>query len=280
MKRLKAGQGCEAFISSPQGKTLAWITIHERGDDLLIRADPGGLELALPHFARYSVFDEIEIRDDREATFELHFAGEETEAEAVRALALDEAPGVEFSSVLQRLAMGEVTVIRESPLGVPGITVLGPAAGRDAFFSSIGARGDGVGSTRTRSRACASRPGHRDSAWISSPTTFRRRSAATRGQSASRKGATSARRPSARLDALGHVNKILRGLNVQSGEPPQPGTAINASGQPAGTVTSSGRSPRDDRGVALAMVRVKVAPLGSAVAWDGGDGVVVERAAP
>src|SRR5947209_6595345 len=55
VKRLPAGRGCEAFITSPQGKTLAYVILHVSADRILVRSDPGGMELALPHLRKYGL---------------------------------------------------------------------------------------------------------------------------------------------------------------------------------------------------------------------------------
>src|SRR5271169_3087767 len=59
VKRLPSGRGCEAFITSLQGKTLAYVIVLATDDRLLVRADPDGLEQALPHLRKYGVFDDV-----------------------------------------------------------------------------------------------------------------------------------------------------------------------------------------------------------------------------
>src|SRR5262245_19163711 len=63
VKRLPVGHGCEAFITSPQGKTLAFVKLLICADSILLSADHGGLVLALPHFQKYGAFDEISLED-------------------------------------------------------------------------------------------------------------------------------------------------------------------------------------------------------------------------
>ena len=53
VKRLPVNRGCEAFVTSPQGKTLAYVKILACADSILVCTDPGGLVLALPHFQKY-----------------------------------------------------------------------------------------------------------------------------------------------------------------------------------------------------------------------------------
>jgi folate-binding protein YgfZ len=61
----------------------------------------------------------------------------------------------------------------------------------------------------------------------------------------------------ARIDALGHVNQVLTGLQFeQSAACPAPGASLVAEGKRVGFVTSSTFSPGWNRAIALAMIRV------------------------
>jgi folate-binding Fe-S cluster repair protein YgfZ len=61
IKRLPVGRGCETFVTSPQGKTIGYLIVLAADDKLIARADPGGDALALPHFQKYGVFDDVAI---------------------------------------------------------------------------------------------------------------------------------------------------------------------------------------------------------------------------
>ena len=70
----------------------------------------------------------------------------------------------------------------------------------------------------------------------------------------------------ARIDALGHVNQLLRGLLLDSSaSPPAPGTVIEAEGKRVGFVTSSAVSPGWHAPIALAMIRRAHARAGTEV---------------
>src|ERR1017187_6100063 len=75
VKRLAVGKGCEAFVTSTQGKTLAYVSVLAAQDRVLVRTDPGGTDGLLPHLQKYGVFDDVAIEDVRAATFEYHLAG-------------------------------------------------------------------------------------------------------------------------------------------------------------------------------------------------------------
>jgi tRNA-modifying protein YgfZ len=64
VKRLPAGHGCEAFVTSLQGKTIGYVILLAAEDRMIVRSDPAGLDLAMPHFRKYGVFDDVAI-DDR-----------------------------------------------------------------------------------------------------------------------------------------------------------------------------------------------------------------------
>src|SRR5258706_16475363 len=69
VKRLAVGQGHEAFVTSLQGKTIGYVTLVASEDKILLRTDPGGDALILPHLQKYGVFDEVSIDDLRDQTF-------------------------------------------------------------------------------------------------------------------------------------------------------------------------------------------------------------------
>ena len=66
----------------------------------------------------------------------------------------------------------------------------------------------------------------------------------------------------ARIDALGHVNKHLKGLKLPPGAVPTVGEAIEAAGKSVGTITSAADSPGWARPVALGYVRTSHAAEG------------------
>ena len=69
----------------------------------------------------------------------------------------------------------------------------------------------------------------------------------------------------ARVDALGHVNKILKGLRWRGGPRPAEGSALEVEGKTVGTLTSVASSPGWGGLVALAYVRVSHARAGTEV---------------
>jgi tRNA-modifying protein YgfZ len=67
----------------------------------------------------------------------------------------------------------------------------------------------------------------------------------------------------ARLDALGHVNKIFKGLRFEGQTIPTAGTSLAFEGKVVGSVTSSAYSPGWDAPIGLGYVRVAQATAGT-----------------
>ena len=60
-----------------------------------------------------------------------------------------------------------------------------------------------------------------------------------------------------RVRSRGHVNKMIAPLDIQTSEPPAPGTKIESDGKEVGVITSAAYSPRRNHVVALGNVRAE-----------------------
>jgi folate-binding protein YgfZ len=259
VKRLPPGRGCETFVTSLQGKTLAFVNLLACDNSILVCADQGGLVLALPHFQKYAVFDEITLDDRSDSTFEFHLAGPSAE-ELVRRAAGEVPEAADLAHQAATLAGRPVLIVRESPTGRPGLTVIGPKSGAAAVSESLRASGQDLGLVEVDPecfevlRIEAGTPVFgRDVTEKNLPQEIGRDERAINYV----KGCYLGQETVARLDALGHVNQILTGLLIESSAGcPKPGSAVLAEGKRVGTVTSSAFSPGWNSTVALALIRV------------------------
>ena len=266
VKRLAVGRGCEAFVTSPQGKTLAYVSLIARDGSILVRADAGGLDKALPHLQKYGIFDDVAIEDVSATTLEYHLAGPKAAGWLEEQGA--SLPGPEdLGAIATRLQDRDVFCVRESPTGRPGVTLIATAEVgrmlgdhlRSSAFPELNAE------TFEALRIEAGTPVFgREIDEKNLPQEIDRDARAISFV----KGCYLGQETVARLDALGHVNKILRGLRFRSGEPiPSPGTPLTADGKVVGSVASSAFSPGWETGVGLAIVRVAQAEPGSSLSW-------------
>lgn len=78
----------------------------------------------------------------------------------------------------------------------------------------------------------------------------------------------------ARLDALGHVNKLLRGVQFADDTYPYPGIALSQGPKEVGKVTSLSYSPLLGTSLGLAIVRREAASQGTELTWANGTATV------
>ncbi len=256
-----------------QGKTLAYVTLLVAEDRILVRTDPGSLDDLVPHLRKYGALDEVVWDDLGPRTFEYHLAGPEAEGLLGR-LGVDAPDRGDLVHVEARVAGRPIRVVREEPTGRPGWTLIGDLDDAPALAEALRATGGPLGLAEVDEpsfealRIEAGTPvSGRDVTPDNLPQEVGRDARAINFV----KGCYLGQETVARLDALGHVNKILRGLRVEADDVPPPGTPLEAGGKTVGTVTSSAFSPGWGHPVLLGYVRVAQARAGTelAVALDG-----------
>lgn len=63
INKLQPGQGCEAFLTSIQGKTLGHIFVFAEPDQLVIDTNTGAAEIVIPHLDRYLITEDVTIEN-------------------------------------------------------------------------------------------------------------------------------------------------------------------------------------------------------------------------
>ncbi len=265
IKRLAIGRGCEAFVTSPQGKTIGYLILLTADNTIIARADPGGDALALPHFRKYGVFDAVSIDDRSPSTFELHLFGPQAIELAQRAAG--RLPEEEYAHVVAEIGGNLVRLVRESPALGTGLTVIGekPAArpvkesllehGRDLGLIEV----DGAGFDVFRIEAGTPVFG-KEITEKNLPQEFGRDDRAINFV----KGCYLGQETVARIDALGHVNQLLKGVLLKSGSPcPEAGSPLEQDGKRVGVITSAVFSPLRNAAIGLGLIRTTHAAAGT-----------------
>jgi tRNA-modifying protein YgfZ len=275
IKRLKPGAGTEAFLTSSQGRTLAFLAVHCEEDRLLVRSDPGTAEAILAHIAKFGLFEDATTRDVSAETAEWHLVGPEAAEVLKQVIGVEAGPDL---SLISGTYQGQpVRVIRESPTSHPGITLIASRDGSDSLsavlIEAVTARG-GQRLDPEEFEALRIEAG--------TPAFGRDLSATNLPQEVNRdaraisfvKGCYLGQETVARLDALGHVNKILFGAVAESDRVPPVGSVLRADDKDVGVVTSSAFSPGWSRAVVLGYVKVAHAKPGSLLTAVSGEDVV------
>jgi folate-binding protein YgfZ len=268
IRALKAGRGCETFITSPQGKALAHGTVLAAANHMKFRTDAPAREALLAHFARYGVFDEVTVEDITPATVEIHLVGPDA-GRVLAAIGLPE-PGPDELEHAEGAVEGvPVRVIREGVAGPRGFTLVGIAALAEAL------------ERRPDYRAVTTLDAAEFEAMriaAGTPVYGREVTATTLPQEIDRdrrainfvKGCYLGQETVARLDAMGHVNKILRGIELDGPAVPPWTELRDDAGKAVGAITSCADRPGSDgaRSVGLAVVRVAHAKPGTVLRLD------------
>lgn len=275
IKRLAPGRGTETFLTSPQGRTLGFLLVHAEPDRLLIRSDPGASESVLSHLAKYGLFEEATPLDVSSETAEWHLVGPKL-LDVAGSLGLP-VPATDLGIETATIAGHAVTIVREEPAGRPGLTILTAKGEAQAVGSALEAAVAGCGGavipveTFDALRIEAGTPVFgKDVTPANLPQEVDRDARAISFV----KGCYLGQETVARLDAMGHVNKILLGAVADSDRVPPAGATLQADGKDVGVVTSSAYSPGWSRGVVLGYAKVAQAGPGSKLVATWGDGTI------
>jgi tRNA-modifying protein YgfZ len=264
IKRLKPGAGTEAFLTSGQGRTLAFLTVHCEEDRLLVRSDPGTAEAILAHLAKFGLFEDATTRDVSAETVEWHLVGPESDTVLKQTLGLE--IGTDLSLTVGSYDGQQVRAIRESPTGRPASTLIASRDGADRLSAALneailenGGHPLSLGEFEALRIEAGTPAFGRDIQATNLPQEVNRDARAISFV----KGCYLGQETVARLDALGHVNKILVGVITESDRVPSVGAVIRAEQKDVGVVTSSAFSPGWMRGVVMGYVKVAHAVPGT-----------------
>ncbi len=264
IKKLQPEQGCEAFITNVKGKVLGHIFVFAEAESLWIESVAGSAATLIAHLDHYLIREDVKLTD-RSAEFTEFLLVGPRSAEVLEQLnvPVGELPlnGHSQCRLLAPIAMPLRSVRRVDWLDLP------------TWLLSIGrSDSDAAWHTLTQAGACPSG----ESAFhalriaagfplygidISEEQLAQEVSRSSRAISFT-KGCYLGQEPIARIDAMGHVNRELRRLEVSTGPLPTPGMVVLdkpvPDGKPIGQITSAAwslRSRDDDKPLALAYLR-------------------------
>lgn len=251
---LPAGSGCEAFLTTVQGKIVAHVWIFLQPESIWIDASPGLTDKILGHLDRYLITEEVVLTARTDALAQFRVTG--PRAEGVLGQALGRA--IAELNVLQHttaaIAAVECQVRRTDFLGKAGFDVLCSLPEKDRVQRALVMAGAAPGGKDAYEalRIEAGTPEYgRDIDETNLPQEVGRDDRAI----SFTKGCYLGQETVERINALGHVNRRLVGLQLTGDSPGVPGAKLFRDGQEVGRVTSSAYSPRMQTAIALAYLR-------------------------
>jgi folate-binding protein YgfZ len=262
VKKMAPGQGCYAFLLSPQGRIQADLCLFSFEDRFLIGTEPELREKVSQHMRRYIVADQVELEDVTAATASIGLEGPGAGA-ILAAAGAPAAPGAPYAHV----PWGEATVAAVTVTGQPGFRIFCAATAMEALVRQLEAAG-AKSADAADARVVRIENGKPRYGEDIGETTLVQETRQMHAVSFT-KGCYIGQEIVERVRARGHVNKVLVRLELGSAEPPPSGAKLAADGAEAGEVTSAVYSPRYASAVALAYVRTPLAEPGTELKADG-----------
>jgi folate-binding protein YgfZ len=256
IRALAAGGGCEAFFTDVKGKIIAHAFVLASTDEVLLVAVPGVAERLNPHLERYVIREEVQLVDQTAKLAWTLIAGKGSTA-AVGRLAGSEnlTCHAAWSHSQTEIAGTPTRLVRCDLPWSGGFLVACPNTLCEQFRDNLAAAG---------APPCADADWQAlrvESGWPLEGVDFDGsnfpQEVGRDAQAISfRKGCYLGQETIARIDALGHVNKRLATIRIDSETASLPvGAELRADGQPVGHVTSSAWSPTLNATIGLAMVK-------------------------
>jgi folate-binding protein YgfZ len=274
IQKLQVGQGCEAFATTVQGKCLGHILVFCGVQSLVVTTVPGQAEVLLPHWDRYLITEDVQLSDHSQDWGQLLMAGNQ----ASRLLhAMTAQWNLDQDCAHQSFMLDHMVVwARRTPMTAAPTYLL---ACLRPHLPDLMARLVSAGATQCSLAALHMARVEHGFPWFgwdisdkNLPQEVNRNQRAISFQ----KGCYLGQETIARIDALGHVNRLLVGVRCESTDVPQVDAPILIDGQNVGHVTSAAYSPRADAGLALAYVRSQHSRPGTRVELPAGPAQIVE----
>lgn len=273
-KRLQPGQGCEAFLTNVQGKTLAHVNVFCHDESLVLESVAGCGEHLVNSIDRYIIREDAKVIDRACAWGQVLVSGDQSAA------LLAELSDFELPSELLASAAGKIGEIdaeaRFVPFCAPQAFFLRCEADHtDRLIAALQAAG---------AIACSGEAVDAGRIEMGTPLFGQDITDENLPQEVNRdsraisftKGCYLGQETVARIDALGHVNRKLVGLAFASDQVPSIGSLIEQDGKRLATITSACYSARLKQPLALAYVKRGQERPGTKLKSSFGEAIVVE----
>jgi tRNA-modifying protein YgfZ len=252
VRDLQPGQGCEAFLLNVKGHVVGHVLIFVSPNSIVLETAPDQAEKLLAHLERYLIREDVQLHDRSQQWGELLLAGAHVDV-----LFADRGwpmPEERLAHTAAQLAEQSAWLRRVDLVGPGGYLV---ACSREALDDILRLLLT-AGAVRCGSEACETARIEQGTPWYGRDITEENLpQEIDRSQQAISftKGCYLGQETVARIDALGHVNRLLRGVKFSGEKIPSAGSELMGGGKPAGHVTSACWSPALEAPLALALVR-------------------------
>jgi len=262
IQKLPPGGSCEAFVCDLKGRILGHVLIHSIADQFHLVGVPGTAEALIPHFSKYLLDAPVQILDRTREWGLLCLSGAELTA-LLRSTAGSKFELAPEQNQLVQIAGGTLLIAGTHLLTPMASLVSGTrevvAAWREQIPAATLKRGSSQEFELLRIESGFPRYGQ-----DLGENDIAQSAARTKRAISFTKGCYLGQEPIARLDAMGHTNRELRGLLIR-GTGIETGAAIVLAEKEIGRITSVAWSEARSATLALAMVRTQHSAPGTEV---------------
>lgn len=272
VRGLSPGEGCEAFVLNAKGHILGHVFVFAGDQSHVLETVPGQAEGLISHLDRYLIREDVQLIDRSGEWAECLIAGRKVGG----LLASLRLPSLSnrLSHTRSSLDGHEIWLRQVDIVGETGMIV---ACKRDAFSHVTSALIEGGAVYCGQDAFEAARIEHGFPMYGQDITVENLPQEVDRDRWAINftKGCYLGQETVARIDALGHVNRLLRAVRFAGKEIPPVGSELQSDGKSVGRITSSCWSPKLNSPLTLAYVRREFAQPGTMLASSCGEGTVV-----
>ena len=253
IKELQPGDGCEAFLTNLQGKTLGFVLVYCYPESLVLETIAGQTEALTNHLDRYIIQEDVVLHDQTHCWHQWLIAGEQVTALLQKELT-PPVPEQELQHVDTQLQSIPVSIRNVPWSRYPCYAINSQqeqAAAIEKILTSIGCQVC-LPEAAEICRIEAGFPQYQQDITDSNlPQEIDRNDRAI----SFTKGCYLGQETVARIDALGHVNKKLCGLRFSSPDVPAVGSELSIDGKVVARITSPCYSPASESAIALGYVQ-------------------------
>ena len=255
VNRLGSQAGCEAFITNIKGRILAHVFIFITDDSgVWIETTPNVQEALLTHLDRYLINEDVELHSRTGQFGELFITGPRS-GEALSSFNLPASAIGLCEHAIAHRADGSIVVRRVDLFGQPGFLLSVDRTKLLDLWKELTAGGLSPGGAEAF-HAHRIESGFPLYGLDLNDDVLAQEAARTQQTISYTKGCYLGQEPISRIDAIGHVNRELRVLKINSTLAAETGAVIKAEdGREIGAVTSSAMIPGEERSVALGYIR-------------------------
>ncbi|MDE2825007.1 MAG: aminomethyltransferase family protein [Gemmatimonadota bacterium] len=261
VEQLGAGEGVYACMLTPQGKIISDMTVHVRGEDLLIDVEPGMAEVLRDTLDRYALMDDVEITDVTEQYGLIGVSGRRAD-DCLQNLAGSLPPLPPGGNAEIELSGVPATVARTHRTGERDYDIYVPAESADEIWKALLA---GAGDGEDDGAPCVP-IGYETLEVLRVEAGIPRCTAelddriipneAVKDQAVSfTKGCYIGQEPVVMMEHRGRPNRLLSGLVIEGESLPERNAVIRKDGKDAGWITTAVHGRAVDGIIALGFVR-------------------------